>query len=155
MAKHMRVILTAEVPHLGSPGKVVQVRPGYARNYLIPRGLAVAATPAALKQFEHLRGMVSQRALRAREDALRMKEAMEQAPLTLTRRAGREDLLFEAVTRETIAAALHEQGFPVDRRQILLDQPLKRAGHYSVEIHLFEDVRAVIELNIEPRTETP
>ncbi len=150
MPRSMQVILLQDVPNLGSRGRVVAVRPGFARNYLIPRGLAVRATEATLRQFEALRRTFEQRALKARTEAEQMKAALEAEVLTITRRAGREDLLFQAVTRDEIARLLAQRGFRVDRRSILLTGPIKRAGVYEVPVHIYADVRATLRLQIQP-----
>ncbi len=152
MAKHVEVILLQDVPNLGTRGAIVTVRSGYARNYLIPRGLATPATASAKKQIEHLRRSFEQRALRARAHAEAMKTALEAETFVIPRPAGREDLLFQAVTRDEIARLLAQKGYRVDRRDILLDRPIKRAGNYTIPVRLFEDVRATIRLEIVPET---
>ncbi|MCS7313723.1 MAG: 50S ribosomal protein L9 [Acidobacteria bacterium] len=150
MSRSIQVILLQDVPNLGSRGRVVAVRPGFARNYLIPRGLAVRATEATLRQFENLRRTFEQRSLKARSEAEQMKAALEAEVLTITRRAGREDLLFQAVTRDEIARLLTQRGFRVDRRSILLPGPIKRAGIYEVPVHIYGDVRATLRLQVQP-----
>lgn len=153
MAKHQKVVLLQDVPSLGQRGEVVQVRAGFARNYLLPRGLAVTATPSILKELDQLRKRLEKAQSEAKQTAEQLRSALESEPLIIHRRTGREDLLFEAVTRDTIAEALAERGITVDRRQIRLDQPIKRAGHYEVTVHLYEDVNATLQLNVEPLNE--
>lgn len=150
MAKSTTVILTQDHPDLGAKGKAVHVRPGYARNYLFPRGLAVPATEARIRKAQRMQQELTQRMSRDREEAIQLKKVLEQKPWVLQRRAGREDLLFEAITRETISELLKEKGFTIHRRQVLLDQPVKRAGHYTIPIHLSGGIRAEIQLNVEP-----
>ncbi len=150
MTRSVQVILLQDVPNLGSRGRVVTVRPGFARNYLVPRGLAVWATEATLRQFEDLRQTFEQRALKARSEAERMKAALEAEVLTIPRRTGREDLLFQAVTRDEIARLLARRGFRIDRRSILLAGPIKRAGIYEIPVHLYGDVRATLRLQVQP-----
>ncbi len=150
MGKHQKVVLIEDVPTLGQRGELVQVRAGYARNYLIPQGLAVPATPSVLKELEQFKQKLTQSAEQARAAAEQMKATIESEPLVIQRRTGREDLLFEAVTRDVIAEALAARGLQMNRRQIRLDQPLKRAGHYEILIHLHEDINATLTLKIEP-----
>jgi len=150
MARSVQVILLQDVPNLGDRGQVVTVRPGFARNYLIPRGLAVRATEATFRQLESLRRTFEQRTLKARSEAEQMKAALEAEVFTITRRAGREDLLFQAVTRDEIARLLAQRGLLIDRRNILLPGPIKRAGIYEIPVHIYGDIRATLRLQIQP-----
>jgi len=150
MARSVEVILLQDVPTLGMRGNIVSVRPGFARNYLIPRGLAIWATESARKQLEFTRHSFEQRALKARVQAEEMKTALEAETFTIPRRVGREDLLFQAVTRDEIARLLAQRGYRVDRRDILLAAPIKRAGRYEIPLRLYEDIRATVHLEITP-----
>ena len=136
----MKIILRADVENLGHLGDVVSVKPGYGRNYLLPQGLAMLATPANLKVFE-----LERKKLQARMDALR-SEASEHASkleglvLIITMRVGENDKLYGSVTSSIIGDALAEQGVDIDRRRILLDAPIRTLGEHTVRARLHADV---------------
>jgi large subunit ribosomal protein L9 len=144
----VQVILQDEVPNLGSIGDVVKVKPGYARNYLLPRGLAVAANPRNLKQLEHTKRVVSDKRLREQKSAQAVADKLGAVSLTFPMRAGDDGKLFGSVTNQDIHRALDERGFAIDRRRILLDEPLKSLGDHAVAVHVGPDVRANIAVKI-------
>jgi large subunit ribosomal protein L9 len=121
----MEVILTADVEHLGNMGEVVKVRDGYGRNYLIPNRLAVQATAGNRKQFTHVRREVERQSAKLREKALGMFGGLDGASVTLAQRTGGEDKLYGSVGKRDIVEALAEAGHAVERRQLLLERPLK------------------------------
>src|SRR5689334_8199183 len=145
---NLQVILNEEVPNLGRPGDVVKVRAGYARNFLLPRKLAVEANPRNLRAFEHQKrlAMVKREALRAQ--AMTEKQKIEGLHLALTARAGEEGKLFGSVTNLDLERALHQQGFAIDRRRILLADPIKQVGDYSVIVRLQPEVDANLRFSV-------
>jgi large subunit ribosomal protein L9 len=146
--KNVKVILRQNLPNLGSTGDLVTVKPGYARNYLFPRGLAFEATSANVRQLEEDQKRAEQRAKRDFLEARRRATQLEGVSLTFHANAGEEGKLFGSITTGDIADRLNEQGldFQLDRRWIDLDDPLKALGVYSVPIRLHADVRPEIKV---------
>lgn len=146
--KSVKIILRQDVPNLGSAGEIVSVKPGYARNYLLPRGFAYEATEANLRQLEEEKRRAEQRARRAYLEARRRAAALEGISLTFKVRAGEESKLFGSITAADIADRLNEQGldFQVDRRHVMLEEPIKSLGVYSVPIDLHSEVRPEIKV---------
>jgi large subunit ribosomal protein L9 len=146
----MKVILNEHVEHLGDRGATIEVKPGFARNYLLPKGLAYEATPANLSRFKQDQKRwdikEAKEKVEAQEEAIRLT-GLE---LMFKRRAGEGDALYGSVTATDIAEALHERGIKVDRRRIALAQHIKRLGTFTAEIHLHRDVRVPITLHVEP-----
>jgi len=142
----MKIILRQEVEKLGSPGDIVEVRDGYARNYLIPRGLAMPATKGNLRILEEERKRAELRANREKRAAERLAEKLNSVSITATVSVGEEDRVFGAVTTQTIADLLKEKGFDIDRRRIMLDEPLKALGIYDVPIKLHPEVEAKVKV---------
>jgi large subunit ribosomal protein L9 len=142
----MQVILRDRLENLGDAGDVVEVKPGYARNYLIPKGLAYEATKGNVRRIE------AERAAQGRRDAETLGEARQRASsiegvsLTFTARAGQEGKLFGSITSADIAEKLAEQGVTVDRRQIELDEPIKSLGVHSVPIRLHPQVQPEVKV---------
>jgi len=146
--KNVKVILRQDMPNLGSTGDLVTVRPGYARNYLLPRGLAFEATQANIRQLEEDRKRAEQRAKRDYLEARRRAAQLENVQLTFHANAGEEGKLFGSVTTADIAERLNQSGldFEVDRRWIELDEPIKALGVFSVPVRLHPDVRPEIKV---------
>lgn len=139
----MKVILLEDVPNLGKTGDMVNVKDGYARNYLIPRKLGIAATPKNLKAFEHQKRLAQSKIRKNKSDAQRLAERLESISLTIPQKVGEEDKLFGAVTSMTIAQFLKEQeGIEIDKRKIELAEPIKRLGIYTVPIKLHPEITA-------------
>lgn len=133
----MRVILLEDVANLGRAGDVVEVRNGYARNYLIPRGLAQPATEGALKQIEQLRKAMERRRARERGQAESAAAVLKETVVEFRVRAGARNRLYGSITSADIAAAILEKtGIEVDRRNVLLERPLRQLGEYVVPIRL-------------------
>lgn len=130
----MKVILREDIETLGKAGDVVKVADGYGRNFLIPRNLAVPADVRNLKALEHERRGIEARAKKARKSSESLAEALSALVLTLPVNAGEEGKLFGAVTSRDIAEALAKAGVAVDRRQILLEEPIKQVGDYKVKV---------------------
>jgi large subunit ribosomal protein L9 len=145
---NVQLILNEDVPNLGRPGDVVKVRAGYARNYLLPRGLAVEANPRNLRAFEHQKGIAMFKRETLKNQALGLKERIEALSLSVNARAGEEGKLFGSVTNIDIERALRDHGFEVDRRRILLADPIKQLGDYTVVVRLQPEVEANLKLNV-------
>lgn len=136
----MKVILKEDVDKLGKAGEVVRVADGYARNYLVPRNLAVPADPRNLRSLEHERRVIAARVKKAREAAQALASKLAALSVTIPARAGEEGKLFGAVTSRDIAEALGKAGVSVDRKMVLLPDPLKQVGDYKVKVRLGADV---------------
>jgi len=144
----MQIILKEDIEKLGQMGDMVEVKRGYARNYLIPRNLAVEATPKNVKQLEHQKRIVAARIARVRKDSESLAEKLEGISVTLHHRAGEEEKLFGSVTTMEIAEALREQGIDVDRRKVSLDEPIKRLGEYEAKVKLPGGVSAAVKVSV-------
>ena len=147
----MKIILTQEVTGLGQPGDVVEVKDGYGRNYLVPRGLAMRWTRGGEKTVESIKKARASRAVRDQEHADQIKGKLEAAPVDVKVKAGSAGRLFGAVTTTEIAGALAAvAGEEVDRRAIALGNPIKTLGAHSVSVRLHDDVSATVALNVIP-----
>jgi large subunit ribosomal protein L9 len=148
----MKVILQRTVERLGDPGDVADVADGYARNYLIPRGLAIRAEKGALRHAERLKRAHEHR-LKARKGEYEALAArLIQAPLVVRARAGEEGRLFGSVTAADIAGAVAQQaGIRVDRKDVHLEEPIRSVGVHEVRVHLFPEVDPVLTVNVEPQ----
>ncbi|MBK7623356.1 MAG: 50S ribosomal protein L9 [Kineosporiaceae bacterium] len=145
----MKLILTQEVTGLGTPGDVVDVKDGYGRNYLLPRGLAVAWTKGGEKQVASIQAARSAREVASLEEAQSIRATLEGKPVTLTVRAGTNGRLFGAVTTADVAAAVAAVGGPqVDRRKVELTQPIKSTGDYTVSVRLHPEVAAKVAVKV-------
>lgn len=142
----MQVILRERLENLGDAGDVVEVKPGYARNYLIPKGLAYEATQANVRRIEAERAAQGRREAETLSEARQRASSMEGVSLTFHARAGQEGKLFGSITTADIADKLAEQGVTVDRRQIELEEPIKALGVTSVPIRLHPQVRPEIKV---------
>ncbi len=146
----VEVLLREDVENLGRRGQVVRVRAGYARNYLLPRGLAVLATSGNLRAIQQEKQLLERREARERTQAEKVSERLRDMVLTFSRKAGDQDVLFGSVTALDIAHALAEQGIEVDRRKILLEHPIKHLGEYTIAIKLHRDVTAQLKIQVVP-----
>ncbi len=144
----MNVILTENVKGLGNMGDVVKVKPGYARNFLVPNKLAVEASDRNLKELEHHRRQLTRKAEKLSQEAAVLKGRIEAVECVLTHRAGEEGKLFGAVTSMEIEAALAAKGIDIDRRKIHLGQPIKSLGTHEVEIKLNAGVNATFKVSV-------
>ena len=140
------LILRTDVDNLGSAGEVVHVRAGYARNYLIPQGLALEATEGNRRRFEEERRQTSCTAEREKVHAEDLASELEGVSLTFTVRAGEEGRLFGSVTNADISEALEKEGHHVDRRDIVLEEPIKELGVYTVPLRLHAEVEPEIRI---------
>lgn len=145
----MEVILREDVPNLGMVGDVVKVKPGYARNYLLPRGLAAVADRRNIHVLEHQKRLVADKRERDRRQAETVAEKVSRLRLTIRARAGEEGKLFGSVTNLDIERALADQGFAVERRRIRLEEPIKSVGEHVVPVHLGVGVDAQVTVVVE------
>ena len=145
---NVQVILSEDVPNLGRTGDVVKVRAGFARNYLLPRHLAVEASQKNLREFEHNKRVSMLNREHQKSQALTLKEKVEALALVIKARAGEEGKLFGSVTNIDIERALREQGFDIERRKIQLPEPLKRLGDFQVAIRLEAEVEASLKVEV-------
>jgi len=144
----IQVILHQDLKNLGKSGELVRVRPGYARNYLIPRSLAMPATAHNVKQVEHQQRISAAAATKAKGEASSLAEKISAVTVTITRKVGEEDRLFGSVTTKDIATALKEKGFEVDRKKIELVDPIRTAGTFPVTVKLLGDVTATFKVEV-------
>jgi large subunit ribosomal protein L9 len=151
MATMIQVILQQDLKNLGKSGELVRVRPGYARNYLIPRSLAMPATTENVKQVEHQQRISAAQAAKAHAEATAMGAKITGVTVTLERKVGEEDRLFGSVTTKDIAAALKEQGIEIDRKRIELRDPIRTAGTFEVTAKLLGDVLAAFKVEVVPK----
>ncbi len=148
MAVAIEVVLREMVNKLGHPGDVVRVKPGFARNFLIPKGLAVVASQGNLRQVEHEKEQAKRRADKLQADAQAAAERLSGAVLEVAMPVGETDRLFGALTTKDIAGLLHAKGFEIDKRQILISQPIKQLGEHTVEVRLAPTVVASVKINV-------
>lgn len=146
--KNIKVILRQDVQDVGTSGDVVSVKPGFARNFLLPKGLAFEATASNVKRLEDEKRRVEAKGKTARLEASRRASLLEPISLTFQANAGDEGKLFGSITAGDIADRLKEQGldFEVDKRDILLDEPIKALGVYNVPVRLHQDVKPEIKV---------
>ncbi len=147
MATHIHVVLTEDLSNIGKSGELVRVRPGYARNYLIPRGLAISATAENVSRIEHEKKVVEARNAKLKSEAEQLAQKLASVKLTIERPVGEGDRLYGSVTSRDIEEALAAQGYSVDRRRIAVE-PLKTLGTYPVTIRLATAVSATIEVTV-------
>ena len=157
----MRVILNADIEKLGKLGDIVEVKPGYARNYLFPRGLALKPSKHNLDLMEVKKKKVQKKMEIEKLSAMDQKQKIEEITLTIEKKAGEKDTLFGSVTTAEIENMLEEMGVTIERRKLHLEEPIKRLGSYSCKVKLFEDVEAEFKIEVvkeggeEPQDESP
>ena len=144
----MQIILLERVAHLGQMGEVVNVKPGYARNFLIPTGKALRATKASIGDFEQRREQLEARNLERKQDAQQMAAKVDGQSVTILRQASETSALYGSVNGRDIANAFGETGISLDRQQIRLDQPLKTLGLHKVIVALHPEVEVTVTVNI-------
>lgn len=144
----MKVILQENVKGLGKMGDVVTVSDGYARNYLIPKKAALEANVRNVKALDHEKRKLEEKAKKIRNEAQGLSERISSMTITLRARAGEEERLFGSITTMDIADALKNEGLDIDRKRILLDEPIKRLGSYSVGVKMHPEVTALLNLKV-------
>lgn len=149
----MKIILREELDNLGHMGEIVEVANGYARNFLIPKGFAVEANTSNRRAFEHEQKVIKDRARKLYETAKQLAERLSQAKVTLTAKAGEEGKLFGSITSKDIADALVAQGFNVDKKRVVMDEPIKRLGTHVVDIKVASEVAAKVNVEVVAQAE--
>jgi large subunit ribosomal protein L9 len=144
----MQIILLERVPKLGQMGDVVTVKPGYARNYLIPKGKALRATKAAIADFETRRSQLEARNLERKQDAQALAAKVDGRSAIILRQASENAQLYGSVNARDIAAAFSEAGLALDRQQIRLEEPLKSLGLHKVTVALHPEVEVTVTVNV-------
>jgi large subunit ribosomal protein L9 len=148
MASNMQLILARDVPHLGRVGELVSVRPGYARNYLIPKGLGLLASTKRVAQFEHQKKVIDHRRRILRTESEARAQDIAELQITLTAKVGGQGKLFGSVTNRDIARDLAAQGYVIDPRDLKLDAPLKTTGLHVLDLRLEADVTTQVKVVI-------
>jgi len=145
----MQIILQEDIDKLGHRGEIVTVKPGYARNYLLPRKLAIEATTGNMKALERIRGALAKKTATELEAAQKQAALLNGVSLAFKRKTGENDQMFGSVTSADIAGGLTGQGFKIDKRQVQLADPLKALGEYAVTIKVFRDVTAEVKVHVD------
>lgn len=144
----MQVILREDIDNLGKIGDLVKVADGYARNFLVPKKKAIEATPKNVHAMDHAKKMVSDRLRKLKKEAAADADRIKALAITIRAKAGEEGKLFGSVTSMDIAEAMQAQGVAVDRRKIVLDEPIKRLGDHTITVKLHADVTADFKLSV-------
>ncbi|HWZ97592.1 MAG TPA: 50S ribosomal protein L9 [Candidatus Dormibacteraeota bacterium] len=145
----MQIILQEDIDKLGHRGDVVTVKPGYARNYLLPRSLAIEATAGNMKALERIRTSLAKKTATELEAAKKQADLLSGVSVSFKRKTGENDQMFGSVTSGDISEALAAQGFKIDKRQVQLAEPIKTIGEHDVTIKVFRDVTAHIKVTVE------
>ncbi|HTJ80869.1 MAG TPA: 50S ribosomal protein L9 [Polyangiaceae bacterium] len=148
MAANIQVVLKDDVEKLGKSGEIVKVKPGYARNFLLPRGLAVVASRGNIVQVEHEKKVAVARAAKMKADAGAVAKTLEGVSVEIAVQVGEEGKLFGSVSTKDIAEALEKKGQKIDRKKIQLAEPIKALGEYPVAVKLGYDVTGTIKVNV-------
>ena len=148
MATTLQVVLQSNVDKVGVSGELVKVRPGFARNYLIPRGLAVPATTAAVNRIAHERAVAVAKADKTKKEMQAVAEKINALKLTLSRSVGEDDKLFGSVTTKEIENAAKAAGVTIDRKKMQLAEPLKALGSFEIPVRLMTDVVATLKVDV-------
>jgi large subunit ribosomal protein L9 len=148
MSKIMELILREDIPHLGRRGDVVQVKGGYGRNYLLPRKLAMPLTEGSRKVVELEKAAAARRDIREKADAEKVSAMLAAITLTFSRKAGETGVLFGSVTSLDVTEALEKKGFPIDRRKIHLEEPIKQLGEFQVPVRLHKEVTVPVQVQV-------
>ncbi len=147
----MKVVLTEDVKKLGSKGDVVEAADGYARNYLMPRGLAVEATQQKIKEMKEKEAKKNRLENEKREDAKKLKSKLESEKFEIKVKAGENGRLFGSVNTKDIAEAASNKGYDIDKRKIELDDSIKSLGMHTVEVKIYDDISASLKVNVKEK----
>ena len=148
MAQTLQVILNSDVPNLGSSGELVKVRPGYARNFLLPRQLAVPATTAAVNRINHEKAVAVAKAEKNKKAMQELAKKLDGVKITLARPVGEDDKLFGSVTAKEIEAEVKKTHPDFDRKKMHLAEPLKTLGTFEIPVKLMTDVTATLKVEV-------
>lgn len=144
----MKIILKEDIKKLGKMGQIVDVADGYARNYLVPKGLAVEASTKNIRSLEHEKKIIQEKARKHKDSAQDLASRISAMTLTIKAKAGEEEKLFGSVTTMDIAEALLTRGVEIEKKKIVLEEPIKRLGSYSVQIKLHPDVSVPLTIEV-------
>lgn len=150
MATHVHVILARDVHHLGHLGEVVRVRPGFARNYLFPKLLALPVSASRMNQLEHQKRLIEHQRQKLKVQSEGLKDTLAQTQITISAKAGDQGKLFGSIGTRDIEKALVAQGFSIGHRDIKLEHPIKTIGLHPVEVRLEADIKANINIVVVP-----
>ena len=145
----MKLILREDVENLGKGGDLVDVKPGYGRNFLLPRGLAVVANPKNVRELEHQKAIAQAKAAKMKASAEAVAKRLSDTPVTLKRKVGEQDKLYGSVTAMDVAEALASRGLQIDRRSIDLSDPIKTVGDFEVPVKLHSEVVGKAKVKVE------
>ena len=146
----MKIILLKDMDDLGLEGDIINVKTGYARNYLIPRDFALEANERNIKLIESKRKKIEIRKLKAKEDAVKISEQVADMKITIAQKVGEEDKLYGSVTSMDIASEMEKMGMSIDRRKIILEKPIKNLGEYTIPIKIYPGVTGSINVAVVP-----
>ena len=146
----MNVILKEDVDNLGNIGEMVDVARGYARNYLIPRNLAVEANTRNIRQFEHVKKVIAAKAEKVKKEKQTLAEKVSSLRLVVNAKAGEDGKLFGSVTNMDVQKLFSEQGIEIDKKKILINEPIKRTGEHTVQVKLHTDITAEVTVEVNP-----
>jgi large subunit ribosomal protein L9 len=144
----MKVILKDDIENLGDIGEVVDVTKGYARNYLLPRSLAVEANPKNIKQFEHVKRTMAVKIEKVKKEKQSKADKLSEIKLSFKAKAGEDGKLFGSVTNMDIQKELNAQGIDIDKKKIIINDPIKRTGEYDIQVKLHADIIATVKAEI-------
>lgn len=144
----MKIMLNEDIEHLGRLGDLVEVKPGYARNYLFPRELALQPTKHNMEMMKYKKIKAQKRLELEKLSALEQKQKLEELTLTIEKKAGESDTLFGSVTTMEIQQKLEELGTHIERKKLHLDEPIKKLGHHVCKVKLIEDVEAELKIEV-------
>ncbi len=142
----MKIILRENIKGKGAAGEIIDVKPGYARNYLIPQNLAFLATDENMKVYERERVIKEKENQAKRSEADNLKAELEKISLTAAVKVGEDDRLFGSVTNQTIADLLKDQGYDINHRKIVIDEPIKELGVFEAKVEVFQDIEATVKV---------
>ncbi len=146
----MKLILKADVKDVGRMGEMITVKDGYARNFLLPKGLAIEANPKNIKALEHEKRKIQDLARKVKAGAQDLASRISAMTVTIKAKAGEEDKLFGSVTAMDIAEAVKQEGVEIDKKRILLDEPIKRLGSYTVHVKIHPEVTSQLRIEVVP-----
>jgi large subunit ribosomal protein L9 len=144
----MKVILKEDIKHVGKMGQILDVADGYARNYLIPKGLVAEASKKNIKFLEHEKRIIQEKAKKIKDSAQDFASRISSTTISIKAKAGEEGKLFGSITTMDIAEALQKEGIEIDKKKISLEEPIKRLGSYTVNIKLHHDVSAPLNIQV-------
>ena len=145
----MKVILAENIPSLGEIGEIVNVAPGYARNFLLPQGMALVATGNNVRELDHKKRMMAQKREKVRQQMLSLAEKLNQATIVMRRKVSEEDKLYGSVSSTDIAGALKDQGFDLPRKSVQMEQAVRQLGEYTVSVRVDSQITAQVKLIVE------